>query len=386
MYVCIDAMERGIQVFCVKRILACFVAFVGVLFMAVGGANAAAVANFYDENGTELEYTLGTDSEVTSTYCLKNSSDGKYFSCDGKCSDGGTRVVANGSSFISGVDGKTYVCTINGWMECLGYDGSMNTLDVYMYKKEVGYKKVTLRSGADISVPATFCRDPAFYLYNFGGVDVFTNYSSLFTFDGRYIACTAGSKLVNGYCVGCGSLTGGIYNNEEWHDLEECRPDCFAGLTYSVNHGACGLWDAVYDMCNYNPICCEDKDNDYRSCPDGALCDDDGWIYCPAGTFVSYVEDDCNTGVTCRSCPGNENGIMAMAEAYYRFSSDEGLVGCDGNRYGMIQNDLNTDCQYTDISTTDYSACVVSQGSDDSGKYEYRYNDNLRNWYTCPYE
>lgn len=406
MYVCVDAMERGIQVFCVKRILACFVAFVGVLFMAVGGANAnvAGDAYFYYRNGNVILQRSDNANafRVQSTYCARDSS-GSVYGCNGGCMTlGATDVPPNGSYFVtsSSSGATTYVCTTNGWVSCEknpSYPSEMkNELPVILYKSDDGYRNFTVEFGYIVHDIDTFCAMPYEYLNGKSHtIGVFYDGVVPDDFTNNYAGCAAGRYLSSGKnCESCGSIENGEYNIEEWHTKDYCEITCVGD--YMLQGSICVERDrSKYDICKYDESYdggnigkCEDDGSVYLKCPSEATCDGT-YVFCDPGAYPYYVDG----GVICKLCPSAEaEGVgMAMVIAdYITADNDQKCEVGDSQEYGYAKalGTVGGLCNYVGGSNgtnLDDTYCYVFKGADTTGSYVYR-NPEDGYWLGCEYK
>lgn len=399
-----------------------------LVFGGVGVSFASNNTDFYDADGNNI----GTDYDgVNGAYntnelrvnssdrgcALSNgssstpSSGGTIYSCNGGCTRYSSssynivNVLPNGSYFegyglnksgatVSGI----FVCDASGdWVHASAVTGSASSgcsdeyvLETYLTLRfycGIGYHEQTIGDCTDFVIGGadTFVTNPYYYWYE--DDSMFTNYTRACTYtftssDGtvtrvnNYSGCALGYKLSGRSCVSCGSLPNGGYNAEPWHTQATCVPYCDEGYGYLVSEQSCvaGAMDQ-YHLYEYGG-----EENDYRDCPDGALCDGT-YVYCPAGSFVYSTNDGAEP--YCVDCPGT----WGMVSAAY----NDKLESCTGVSGGMPYDEWGqgyadtTDCLWTDqVADTPETYCYEYMGSDNTGSYEYRSDDG--EWEFCYYE
>ena len=315
------------------------------------------------------------------------------YSCNGGCTSYSAteynivNILPNGSYFEAS-NGTNYVCDASGeWIACethrntsSGDPAIVNMLTLRKYCS-TGYKEASFGNDeyyfGDVDAE-DFCSDPYYYWNEVGSLAAPHSIAQSCSSSGYYSACASGYMLSGTSCVSCGSLSNGGYNKAEWHTLTTCNPYCNDGYGYQASTQMCiaGSLGQVH-MANY-----DGEENDWRDCPDGALCDADGWMWCPVGSFVAYNTDSDDTP-WCQECPGAYGMAVAVASG---LESDGTSIMCDGDVYGWGKG-IDTDCLWSDmISPADdwTSVCYLFRGYDVTGTFEYKdYNDE---WSPCEWE
>ncbi len=385
-------------------------------------AFAATGTYFYDETGNSISANDGSNSRLTvlssDDGCAVSSATSSQvaFSCNGGCGANyptKVNILPNGSYFESGggVAATTvYICTAAGrWVECAQNSNSTmpelkNSLTLRRYDFDgIGYRTLDFQYGRTTFISTQgvkdFCRSPYEYIYGGCTSGIFLSGDcreiALATTESQggytqyfYSVCAPGYYLKNHgnsggergkQCTRCSTIPNGTTNTTSWNSASECTVSCDSG--YVAVAQSCVPRDNVgYNPGNYGGDSC---DTDCPDCPDGALCDGE-YVYCPAGSFVL---SDNNGGASCESCcPDGDKNCRAMAWASY----NSNLGDCRGVSGGMpyyewAQGYPNTDCLWTDMSNTSraYVGCYQFMGSDDTGEYEYRNEDD--SWAECEY-
>lgn len=399
-----------------------------MVFGGAGVAFASSYTEFYDldDNYIDTEYD-GVNGAYNTNKLKVNSNDpgcalsngssstpssgGTIYSCNGGCTRYSStsynivNVLPNGSYFEGSGPNKsgtsvsgTFVCDVSGdWVHLSAVKGGSTSgcseeyvLETYITLRHycgIGYHDATIGDCTHFAhlSAADFINDPYYYWEN--STNVFSDYLRSCTYtithsDGTvtrvddYSGCASGYKLSSKSCVSCGSLPNGGYNAEPWHTQTTCVPYCDEGYGWQVSAQMCVAGGSdEYHMYEYGG-----EENDYRECPDGALCDGT-YVYCPAGSFVYSTNDGAEP--YCVDCPGT----WGMVQAGYN-DKLETCTGVSGgppfDEWGQGYADT-TDCLWTDqVSDTPESFCYEYMGSDDTGSYEYRYEDG--DWDYCYYE
>ena len=383
---------------------------------------------FFDENENEWSTNLNQSSykmSLSNGCATIASQSGVAYSCNGSCKSTGYStkkdVLPNGSYFIDSSN-RTYVCTTNGWVECVpeGSGDLAYALNVRIYNGDMsydatGYKNYTIKTFGTLKDSTEFCKSPYDHIALWSDPAVWRDLTErslvkTYTENNRTITeylydyCAPGYYLHNYGTTGttrgteCWSCpTGGISNGERvpttsWNNLPKCGINCDSGFTPSgdecieagiVEEGSCGygMFNAGYysgdDRCMY--------------CPHGDIARCDGTrIYCRVDHYL-VVDEDYPEESYCAACPSNGDApVINYYGAYYGWDANkERLYDCVpyGNKseydYGYGKS---TDCMWHDNydyyeNPSDY--CVAFMGTDTTGSFEYRYSDG--DWYDCGY-